>query len=231
MNRPVEIEIPGNKGATSESIPPQINDQVRHRLLEWFVLGTIITIAIIALVVLNIDFRPSAAKNDKTSSQKATYLFPTATKASTEAIANTPTKNVSQLTPTATQHSGMELWLENALLGNAHGTGYEKSKMIYGKYLEGIEIKVHDHIVTFTLALIPTEERELRHLAYELIFMSTQFANVDKDNPWNIYKMEVVAPNFGDYTIYAHVDKPETMIKMLNGKVTDSVIIMDKYYR
>ena len=85
MNRPVEIEIPVNKGATSESIPPQINDQVRHRLLEWFVLGTIITIAIIALVVLNIDFRPSAAKNDKTSSQKATYLFPTATKASTEA--------------------------------------------------------------------------------------------------------------------------------------------------
>jgi len=231
MNRPVEIEITGNKGATPESIAPQISDQVRHRPVGWFVLGTLITIAIIALVVLNIDFRPSVANNDEINLQKDSNRFPIVTKTSAMAKANTPTTDVSTLTPTATSPSGMEVWLKSALLGNAHGTGYELSKMIYGKYIDGIKIKVHDHTITFTLAKTPTEEKELRHLAYEIIFMSTQFVKVNKDNPWNIYKMEVIAPNFGDYTVSAYVDKPETMIKMLNGEVTDSVIIMDKYYR
>jgi len=230
-NKPIGTEKATLNKAAQNSIPLRYSKQVRLNRTGWFFLGAALSIAIIGLIALKIDYQPSEPIIKNANSQKDSSNIPIVTKASATATINTPTTDMTKLTPTAISPSGMEVWLKNAVFGNAHGTEYELSKMMYGKYLDGIEIKVHDHTITFTLAMTPTEEKELRHLAYEIIFMSTQIAQVHKDNPWNIYKMEVVAPNFGDYKVIAHVDKPETMVKMLNGEVNDSVIIMDKYYR
>ncbi len=230
-NKPIGTEKATLNYAAQNSIPVRYSKQVRLNRTGWFVLVALITIGIIGSIALKISFLPSETQIPTANSQKDTINEPIATKASVTVEVNTPTKDVSQLTPTATQRSGMEIWLENALLGIAHGTEYKKSKMIFGKYIDGINITVKNDTITFTLAKTPTEEKEIRHLAYELIFMSAQIANIDKNNPWDIGKMEVVAPNFGDYTINAHVDKVETMLKMLSGEVNDSVIIMDKYYR
>jgi len=137
---------------------------------------------------------------------------------------------VEKIPPTPTKQSGREVGLRSYLFGIIHGKGYDQSGMIMGTYLSGIDIHLEGNYLTFTLSKSPITEAEFKKLAYELIFEAAYYSGAGTSTDWNLSSIQVISRNYADYTMSAHVDDHETLVKIANGQGNRSMLILDKYY-